>query len=662
MGRPVFSPRAADALALLLMACVSAMPARAGVDSWTPFGPGQGRMVSVAASSRGDLFAVTAFGDLAEIWQLPAGTATWRWRNNGLGRPAVTAFAVHPTQPDSLWAATGGPTAAIFHSTDAGATWLRVAAGPADFPISQLRVMPLRNSVVLFAQRGGVSAPVLLRSADGGVTWSAVTDAWGPVAPAIDHRGLVYASAVGFPGLVRSTDGGQTFRPVQIGVRLIEQLRALHVTRGRSPLVFASFSSGLYRSTNGVRFERVGFSNEPPSAVASDPRDSRRIYVTTDLGLYSSSRLGRAGSFRSEASFFYAPFPTPTALIVPPVGPLFLSEGDLRGSGLGSISERGIAGFGASEMRIAEADPTAIAVREYTQCAPQCDLRTLLSYDGGFSFIRRGIQVLPHSFVDARDFAFDPASSRRWLELSAGVVLVDAAGLHLLSPTVVNTTPTAVEIGAAGALLVGAGGGVLVSRDDGASWATTLGNPGPFGPSTVIDLRADVGAPDGVLALVVEPRIVDPPTPAKLLAFRSVNAAAHWSPVLPAVEGLLDVEPVPGSPTTLFALFAVAGGSELRRSDDGGVTSVPVHTFTTAEAVADFALDAVAPDVLYAASATGVLRSRDGGATWESTPGTLDAWGAYRQRLQHVWVHPSEPGHVFAAPADGGLFENRLSD
>lgn len=132
--------------------------------------------------------------------------------------------------------------------------------------------------------------------------------------------------------------------------------------------------------------------------------------------------------------------------------------------------------------------------------------------------------------------------------------------------------------------------------------------------------------------------------------------------MLPTLAGLLDVEPMPGAPTSLFALVAVAGGSELRRSDDGGATSVPVHTFTATEAVSDFAVDAVAPNVVFAASATGVLRSRDAGATWESTPGTFDAWGSYRQRVQRLWVHPTERGHVFAAPADGGLFENRLGD
>ena len=646
---------------------VSAMPARAGVDSWTPFGPGQGNLVSLTASSRGDLFAVAAFGEVTEVWQLPAGATTWRWRHHGLGRAQVQALAVHPTQPDSLWAITGGPAPAIFRSSDAGATWQQAAPFPTDFPTGRLLVVPLRASVALFAEAGPLSPPYLLRSADGGLTWSAVLDAWGPMAAASDQPGLVWASAASPPGLnpgvVRSTDGGRTFERVSIGVHHDDGLHALHVTRGRKPLVFASFGGGLFRSTDGVRFERVGFPDGAPSALSSDPRDPRRIYAADGAGFYTSARAGRKGSFHvTQPVFPVGALATPTVMAIGSTGPVLLAGGDLFDARLHAVAETGIESFGASDVRVAEADASNVAVREYLQCPTQCDPRTFLSLDAGATFVRRGVQLLAHTFADTRDLAFDPRQATRRLELSAGVLLVDGAGLRLLQPTVINTPPTAVEIAAAGALLVGAGGGVVVSRDDGASWATTLGNPGPFGPSTVIDLRADVGAPDGVLALVVEPRIVDPPTAAKLLAFRSLDAGEHWSAVLPGVADLLDVEAVPGSPTRLFALVAVAGGSELRRSDDSGATSVPVHTFTTAEAVSDLAVDAVASSVLYAASASGLLRSRDGGATWEATPGTFDAWGSYRNRLQRLWVHPTDRGHVFAAPADGGLFENRLSD
>lgn len=56
-----------------------------------------------------------------------------------------------------------------------------------------------------------------------------------------------------------------------------------------------------------------------------------------------------------------------------------------------------------------------------------------------------------------------------------------------------------------------------------------------------------------------------------------------------------------------------------------------------------------------------MLRSRDGGATWTNAGGPA-AWGDHRLCIRHLWTDPTSPRHLFVAPADGGLFENRLSD
>src|SRR5436190_8577639 len=86
-------------LALLLVAALelimTARPARAGEDAWTPFGPGDGSLQSLTASPRGELYVTASFG-ATEIWQLPLPTVLWRWRNNGLGEPEVSALAVDP--------------------------------------------------------------------------------------------------------------------------------------------------------------------------------------------------------------------------------------------------------------------------------------------------------------------------------------------------------------------------------------------------------------------------------------------------------------------------------------------------------------------------------------------------------------------------------------
>jgi photosystem II stability/assembly factor-like uncharacterized protein len=139
--------------------------------------------------------------------------------------------------------------------------------------------------------------------------------------------------------------------------------------------------------------------------------------------------------------------------------------------------------------------------------------------------------------------------------------------------------------------------------------------------------------------------------------YRSSDGGRTW---LKLLDGSADVELVPGAPSSLYLLVSTASGRELRRSDDDGATTHLVHAFAPSEEVSDVAIDPSAPLDLYAASANGVLQSRDGGATWEPTPGNFNAWGTYRQSVGHILVHPTERGHLFAVPADGGLFENQL--
>jgi photosystem II stability/assembly factor-like uncharacterized protein len=659
---------------LLLVATLglilTARPARAGEDAWTPFGPGDGSLQSLTASPRGELY-VTASFSTTEIWQLPLPTVPWRWRNNGLGRPAVTALAVDPKNPSSLWAVSGAPLQSVFHSTDGGGSWAEVFTGDAGFHVIHLWVAPGKKSVVLFAETGNGVPRRLLRSADGGASWTPVAGALGPVAAPPDEPGVVFAASEDGLGVMSSSDGGAKFRPSgALPVAAGDTLRALHATFGRAANVFVSFANGgLFRSTDsGRHWSRAGFAHSGPAALASEPQDPRTVYAVNRIGLYASHKSGQNGTFRSLAPILFPDIAEPSALAAAPGGPYFLAGPDLYRPafpGYVLVAKTGIETFGVAELRLHPADPALLAVRRYTFCLNDiCDFRTLFSADGGATFQRLSVQLTSHGVFDFVDLAFDPASTGRRLQaLNVGALLID---VNFLKAVLVPRAVTAVEIGAQGILLAGNREGVQVSEDDGTTWQTTLSNVLPVSPEhpaggarRIVDLVVNPFAQERVIARALESTPGNPPNPESPAIYRSSDAGHTWSKLL---DGTADIEFVQGAPASLYLLTATTGGSELRRSDDDGATSRLVHTFSTSDHVTDVATDPSAPLDLYAASSHGVLRSRDGGASWEPVLSDFSAWGPYRQLISHVQVHPTERGHLFAAPFDGGLFENRLSN
>jgi photosystem II stability/assembly factor-like uncharacterized protein len=664
-------------LALLLIAAMP-RPARAGVDSWTSFGLGEGALQSLTASPRGELY-VTASFTTTEIWQLPLPTVPWRWRNNGLGLPAVTALAVDPKNPNSLWAVSGADVQtaveSVFHSTDGGGSWTEVFTGDLDFHVIHLWVAPAKKSVILLAETGNGVPRRLLRSADGGVSWSEVPGVLGPVAAPPDEPGVVYAAAADGLGVVRSTDGALTFRPTgSLPVEAGDTLRALHATFGRGANVFVSFlNGGLFRSTeNGRRWSRVGFLHAGPGTLASEPKAPSTIYATNFQGLYASQQNGKSGSFRELAAFFpVLVIPEPTALAAAPGGPYFLAGPDLfrydpKSRSYAPVAKTGIESFGVAELRFHPVDPSLLTLRRYTGCIrDSCDFRTLLSTDGGKTFQRLGFLLSPRAFSDVSDLAFDPVSTHRWLMATGlGAMLTEDGS----SRVVLSALVTTVEISEGGILLAGGLDGVQASEDDGATWQTTLSNAIPTSPEhplggarRIVDLVVNPFATDRVIARTLESYSSGLPLPTSPVPviYRSSDGGRTW---LKLLDGSADVEFVPGAPASLYLLVSTSDGTELRRSDDDGATSHAVHTFALSEGVGDVATDPSAPLDLYAASANGVLQSRDGGATWEPTPGDFNPWGTYRQSVGHVQVHPTERGHLFAVPLDGGLFENRLTE
>ena len=230
-----------------------------------------------------------------------------KWQPAGLkDSRTIRRFAIHPTNPDIVFAAAGGSLWAdggergLYRTTDGGKTWKLVLGAPA--PHDAITgcsdvVMDLQNPDVLYAAlyarqrkpwaflygvnvtKDGADVGGIFKSTDGGTTWKKLA---GGLPSQLGRIGLAVARSK--PGtvmaVVQSDEGGTSD---------IDQNHSRH--------------GGIFRSEDaGATWQRVNNFNPRPfyfSKIEIDPANDQRVYV---LGwhVYVSDDAGK--TFREDRS------------------------------------------------------------------------------------------------------------------------------------------------------------------------------------------------------------------------------------------------------------------------------------------------------------------------------------------------------------------------
>jgi hypothetical protein len=196
------------------------------------------------------------------------------WTSNGPYLESVTALAIDPHTPSTLYAGTGG--AGVFRSTNSGSSWSAVNTGltgpfGAAFPVTALAIDPHTPSTLYAGTEyeygyGGVG---VFQSTNSGASWSAVNSgladpsgtAVSVTALAIDPHtpSTLYAGAINCPmagcsgaGVFQSTNSGSSWSAVNTGL------------------------SGDALTVN---------------ALAIDPHTPSTLYASTDAGVFSIQQI-----------------------------------------------------------------------------------------------------------------------------------------------------------------------------------------------------------------------------------------------------------------------------------------------------------------------------------------------------------------------------------
>lgn len=465
-----------------------------------------------------------ALGSLASIVE----AGHYNWTTAGPEPGLVEQVVVNPADSDRMLAVVGYYSQLLFETTDRGTTWVQVEG--VNY-VSRLSQDP-SNAGVLYTIGASPAFFGVIKSHDAGRTWSPsstglpITTSF-PAAVALSPSNpqTLYVLVAGSPGQVyRSVDGAATWAPVS-----------------------AAFPANW-----------VG-------DAAVDPGDPSVIYaVGSPAGVYKSTDAGAtwapAGSL-----------PSAQRILIDPATPSTL-----------------YAGTG--------------------------DTGVWKSTDGGASWLPSNVGI-EADWV--RDLAFDPTNSGK-LWIGGGSTGSTPGGAHVSSDG--GQTWTLVDLGAPAtiatavavdprnsALVYVAGaqsvlrGGLYASADGGASWTPRASGLSGYYSYAVACDGSQAGSAYGVSGAKV---------------FHTDDGGASWALRGTSPFGLIALVGDPSSPQTLYGDYLSGGAAGVVKSVDGGATWNPASSGITAINMYGLAISPSAPDHLLAAAYEGLFGTTDGGGLW----------------------------------------------
>lgn len=217
------------------------------------------------------------------------------WQPWGQGIPAGTALsalAVDPRNPRTLWAGSTNLSVGLYKSTDGGATWKPSQKGLRRRDVGQIVVDPA-SSAILHVRL--LSTGELFRSRDGGASW--VLNG-GPKAFVTDLEPVPYGLLAGTrTGVLLSPDRGLTWRDRQRGLTSLS-ITGLAIDTQDPPRLYADDPlHGTFKTRDrGASWLRLGEVDDPlrwERRLVVDPAVPDTVYATATSAIARSTNGGR---------------------------------------------------------------------------------------------------------------------------------------------------------------------------------------------------------------------------------------------------------------------------------------------------------------------------------------------------------------------------------
>jgi hypothetical protein len=621
-------------------------------------GLGAEDLAGYAAARLAALEAAAAGSDDGPAWRPLGPFAVPHGRTAGSGpgsRPVVTgrvaAVAVDPRDPRHLLAGGGG----VWESRDGGGTWACRTDDQPSAAIGALAFAPGDPAVVYAGTGQGEALAALgiglLRSADGGTTWRPLVanellgSGCNDLLVDPGDPGRLLAATTG--GLMRSADGGRSWQPRLPG-------RSWAVSAGPDGEVLAGGELGLHRSVDGgAIFTAVPLEAAPDSfervAVAHAPGGVAYVFAAGDGVGHLWRREHPGGPFdpvkppadlhSRQAWHHWACAADPAHPGVVWLGAAGLHRGVLGGDGRWTWTDLTARPAGDSlplgqhAVVAGPGDPPALYV------AGEGGL--FGSPDGGRSWRSLGIGLAAAEVDRLADHA-------AWLLAGAGELgTLRYEGSEVWCPL----GPADPAVVAADELVATAADGLAVSADGGSSWSAV----------PLAEARGEVTT----LAALGPGRLLAGTSEGELL--RLERASRGWvvgGVARPRDGWVAGVAADPGRPGVAWAAWSSPGGARVWRSEDDGATWTEAGHGLPEVPAGAVVPDPDRPGTVYAATDAGVWWSGDDGNGWRPLGRGLPATPALALALRRdgrllragllgrgVWELPLDGHPAGATPA-----------
>jgi len=208
---------------------------------------------------------------------------------DGLRGQSIRAFAQAPSNPRILYA---GTLDGVFRSTDAGGAWTQISP-PGSHEIHEIESLAIDPADPDIVYAGTWHLP--WKTTDGGQNWHSIkqgliedSDVFSIILdPA--QPSTVFLSACS--GIYKSENGGELFKKIHGIPSTARRTRVLLQDPANHDVVYAGTTEGLYKTLDGGKtFQRMTGPDVIVNDVYVDPSDTRNVLLATDRSgvLYSN--------------------------------------------------------------------------------------------------------------------------------------------------------------------------------------------------------------------------------------------------------------------------------------------------------------------------------------------------------------------------------------